>query len=109
MTDPVEKLVAEALEKAGIQFITPDQNHPLSVGLDFYIQQYDLHIECKRFHTYRISEQMSRASCDSCCPDRQCLFHAGVGEAGYGGLLPRLPPSHLAPNIRVDGQAKRRR
>lgn len=56
--DPMERLVANALEAAGIEF-RHGNNNP--VGLDFYLPEHDLHIEVKRFHSDRIAGQMARA------------------------------------------------
>lgn len=53
--DPMEKIIAVALDTAGI-------SHTKSaVDLDFYLPEFDVHIECKRFHSPRISQQMERA------------------------------------------------
>lgn len=60
MTDPMERLIADALDGAGIAYTT-DCGGGNPVGLDFYLPDADLHIEVKRFHTDRIAEQMSRA------------------------------------------------
>jgi len=54
--DPVEILIANGLDKAGIEYVSPCKN----TRLDFYIPDHDIYIECKRFHSDRISEQMSR-------------------------------------------------
>ena len=55
MADPIEKIVADALEAADLVF------GESPVGLDFYLPDYKLHIEVKQFHSDRIAEQMSRA------------------------------------------------
>lgn len=56
--DPVEKIIAEALDEVGIE--SCGERSPRGVRLDFYLPEYDLHIECKHLHSDRISEQMSR-------------------------------------------------
>lgn len=57
ITDPVESIIARALDKLGIAYV-----HQLGpAGLDFYLKDHDLHIEVKQFHTPRIAEQMGRA------------------------------------------------
>lgn len=56
ISDPVERAVAEGLQKAGIKF-QHGLSHP---NLDFYLPDLDIHIECKRAFTPRITEQMSR-------------------------------------------------
>lgn len=60
MSDPIEKIVAEALTRAGLQFIT-DEGGANATGLDFYLTGYDIHIEVKQFHSPRIAKQMARA------------------------------------------------
>ncbi len=56
MSDPMERLIAEALTRAGIAFTTDNE-----ARLDFYLPDADVHIEVKQFHADRIAEQMSRA------------------------------------------------
>jgi len=54
--DPVEAVVAEALDKAGIEY----SRHSKS-GLDFELfDGSNVYIECKRMNSPRIAEQMSR-------------------------------------------------
>jgi len=57
--DPVESVIATALDARGIAYLTESQ--PGSAGLDFLLTDAGVHIECKRFHSPRICEQMSRA------------------------------------------------
>lgn len=58
ITDPVENMVAIGLIDAGIEFI---HDNPCETNrLDFYLPEHDIYIECKRFHSDRIAEQMSR-------------------------------------------------
>lgn len=57
MEDPIEKIIKEALDHAGISY-----SQDSAVGLDFYIPAHQIYIECKQFHTPRISEQISRVS-----------------------------------------------
>lgn len=52
---PIEAIIAEALETAGLEFETN------KLGLDFYLPDIDLYIECKQFYAPRIAEQMARA------------------------------------------------
>lgn len=54
ITDPIEKIIDSALAQAGIRRSESPSR------LDFYLPDYDVHIECKQFHTSRISEQTSR-------------------------------------------------
>ncbi len=55
MSDPVEKIVAEALTERGFKF---DRDN--AVDLDFYLPSTGVYIECKQFHTPRAIEQMAR-------------------------------------------------
>lgn len=56
ISDPVERIIANGLDKAGIKYCHGGP-HP---ALDFYLPDLDLHIECKRASTPRVAEQMSR-------------------------------------------------
>jgi len=58
-TDPVELIVHRALVAAEVPF-TSDPN--ATFGLDFKLMtEPAIYIECKQFHSPRITEQMSRA------------------------------------------------
>lgn len=58
--DPMEAIIAEALDEAKIAYVTDfGGNNPS--GLDFSIPELGIEIEVKRFHSPRIAEQMSRA------------------------------------------------
>lgn len=54
-TDPVERIVYDGLRLA-TQLM---EESP--VGLDFYLPEYDVHIEVCRFHTDRKIQQINRA------------------------------------------------
>lgn len=54
--DPVEKIVADALDGAGVAYMRGYDRH----ALDFELVGIGVYIECKRFHSDRIAEQMSR-------------------------------------------------
>lgn len=54
--DPVEKIIADALDDCGIDYESPC----LLTCLDFRLMKTGVRIECKRFHSIRISDQMSR-------------------------------------------------
>jgi len=56
INDPVEQVVADALSLNGIEFTHESENK--AQGLDFYIPSLGLLIECKRFHTDRIDDQV---------------------------------------------------
>ena len=58
--DPVEAIIAQALTKAWVEYVREDD--PRSLNLDFYLPEFDIHIECKRFHSPRISGQMARTT-----------------------------------------------
>ncbi len=53
----METMIRGALEKAEIRYV--DDSDERAKGLDFYLLDQDVHIECKQFHTDSISEQMS--------------------------------------------------
>jgi len=56
-TNPMERMIAEALAKAGIPFSTdPNQTS----RLDFRLETGPVYIEVKQFHSARIAEQMGR-------------------------------------------------
>jgi len=55
--DGLEKMVAGALNDAGIEFIHESESKDLK--LDFYLPSFDVYIEVKRFHADRIERQMS--------------------------------------------------
>ena len=56
--DPIEKIVADALDARGIEYVIDGKGE--TRGLDFRLQASDVYIECKAYHTPRTSEQMSR-------------------------------------------------
>lgn len=61
--DPLEALVAAALEAAGIRYLRDSgpvrKRNPSN--LDFLLPDHGVEIEVKRYHSERIAEQMSRA------------------------------------------------
>ena len=58
---PLEKAVGDALDAAGIVFLHESWGDPVTAELDFYVPDWNSHIEIKRFHTDRIAGQMSRS------------------------------------------------
>lgn len=57
--DPMEKLIADALDAVGASYVT-DFGGANPSGLDFRLSS-GVEIEVKRFHSPRIAEQASRA------------------------------------------------
>jgi len=58
-SDPMERIIAAALQDAGISYVREAYNE---ARLDFYLPDFDTHIEVKQFHSERIGEQMERAN-----------------------------------------------
>lgn len=56
MSDPMEREIATALQAAGISY----RVGYATKELDFHLIDFDVWIECKQFHSDRISEQMAR-------------------------------------------------
>jgi len=78
-SDPVELIIAEALRDASIGFTTPDERHD-PTGLDFRLEN-GVEIECKRFHSARITGQLAQA------PD--VIVVQGMGAAKFLARLIR--------------------
>lgn len=57
--DPMERLIADALDRAGIRYLT-DEGGDNPSRLDFALPDYGVEIEVKRFHTERMTKQMAR-------------------------------------------------
>jgi len=65
ITDPVEHIIAAALDEAGIAYVHSGEDGsglPLTRGLDFYLPGFECWIECKAYHSDRISGQMAKAA-----------------------------------------------
>jgi len=60
MSDPMEQLISDALNKRGIRYT--GETHSDNKSLDFYLPEMGVHIEVKQFHTPRVAEQMGRVS-----------------------------------------------
>ena len=58
--DPLEAMIAAALDEAGIAYVR-DRAGANPSGLDFRLTDLGIEIEVKRFHSDRIAEQMARA------------------------------------------------
>lgn len=52
-TDPIEKIVEEALNQADIRHLQDRMT-------DFYLPELGIYVECKQFFAPRIAEQMAR-------------------------------------------------
>lgn len=59
-TDPMEQIIERALIEQRLRYTT-DLGGGNPAALDFYLQDFDLHIEVKRMHSDRIAAQMARA------------------------------------------------
>jgi hypothetical protein len=72
ITDPIERIIADALDSVGIVY-SHESDRPGSIPLDFYLPAYDLWIECKAYHAERIAGQMAKA--------RDVIAIQGIGAA----------------------------
>lgn len=68
ITDPIERIIADALTMAGIAFVHESQaivwpEFPKGPrrGLDFWLPDDGLFIECKAYHSDRIARQTTYA------------------------------------------------
>jgi transcriptional regulator with XRE-family HTH domain len=59
-SDPLERMIEQALVDAGIPYFT-DRGGETESRLDFYLPSIDVAIEVKRFYSTRTGEQMARA------------------------------------------------
>lgn len=71
ITDPVETIVAQALDDAGIRYV--HESEMRGGGLDFWLPDFKTTIEVKRFHTERINNQLRAAG--------DCILIQGMGAA----------------------------
>lgn len=56
--DPMERAVAAALDAAAITWV--DENDQRALGLDFFLPDFDIHIEVKQMHSDRVVDQTAR-------------------------------------------------
>ena len=56
--DRVEKLIAEGLDLIGVSFTHETLNK--AQGLDFYLPDFDIFIECKAFSSDRTNNQIAK-------------------------------------------------
>ena len=57
--DPMEQLISDGLNAGCFKYRT-DYNGRTAHGLDFHLDDFDIAIEAKRFHSDRIADQMAR-------------------------------------------------
>lgn len=57
-TDPMEMIIEKALLEIEEPYLT---GHEVQNKLDFYLPNYNVYIEVKRFHSDRIAAQTARA------------------------------------------------
>lgn len=57
--DPLEQMIAVALDNAGIKYFT-DYEGKSPANLDFFLPDLDIYLEIKSGHSKRISKQMTR-------------------------------------------------
>lgn len=65
MTDPVEKIVADALDAAHIRYTRPERAEPhvpYQPTLDFHLTDLGVYIECCQFYTERKVRQLAGAA-----------------------------------------------
>lgn len=55
--DYLEKIIAQSLNDAGIEFVHESESKEQS--LDFYLPKFGVYLEIKQFHSERIAKQMA--------------------------------------------------
>lgn len=70
LEDPLEIIVADSLFEVGIKFVHEMQNK--EQGLDFYLPDYNVYIECKAFYSDRTARQIK---------DKRVIFIQGKEAA----------------------------
>jgi len=81
--DPMEKIMAAALDFSGLPYVMPTEERTL----DFYLTESQIFIEVKQFHAPRIADQMARH------PDVIAVQGRRAVE-WLASLLRRLPAAH---------------
>lgn len=84
ITDPLEKIVAGALDYAGIRYLHESADKSTCCGLDFYLPGHATFIEVTAYHTPRKIEQMRRA--------RNIILIQGAAAAETFALMLRRGP-----------------
>ena len=80
MEDPVEMIVAKALERAGVAYERDKELEPGRYTIDFYLPYMGLWIEVCQFYTARKIEQLARL------PD-VILIQGRVAAEGFARLV----------------------
>jgi hypothetical protein len=62
LSDPIEQIIADGLDAAGIRFVHESKAKELTLSLDFYLPDFCIFIECKQFWSENLNNQMQRAS-----------------------------------------------
>jgi hypothetical protein len=94
ITDPIEKIIADALDEAGIPYICGGDPGN-EAGLDFFLPIARIYIECKAYDTPRTAGQMARAQNVIVVQGRGAadlfasMLVAVTDEAGNADTLPR--------------------
>lgn len=84
--DPLEQVIADALDDAGIPYLS-DHDGTNPSHLDFRLSS-GIEIEVKRFHTPRIAEQMARADNVIAIQGEDAVrFFASLVRAANGGVV----------------------
>lgn len=81
INDPLEQKIADVLKSAGIVFIHESENKVQA--LDFYLPDFNLLIEVKRFHTERVRRQLEGRT-------NVLLIQGEAGVRGFAALLQRV-------------------
>lgn len=58
ITDDLEKEVAKILKSKGIKFVHESYKNGIDQRLDFYLPDFDVYLEVKKFHTERTIQQL---------------------------------------------------
>lgn len=80
--DPVELLVAEAFDRAGVRYIHESDNK--DQRLDFWLPDQSVMVECKQFHTDRVAAQIA--------PHPNVIVIQGMGAARAFAAMIAAPP-----------------
>jgi hypothetical protein len=62
LDDPIEQIIADALDKTGIEYVHETKSKDVTLGLDFYLPGSGIFIECKQFWSENTGNQTARAT-----------------------------------------------